>query len=126
MNRLDQKVSGMDVLVAAKAHTDWIPPADRTDLNRSLIQVLSTGQSEYVNPSNRIKDNRKAFRKRAGKGSRKKRKPNSNGWDRGSNFALLRKQADVQCRCFLEEMMFGTILMRELLLYQPIWLGERP
>jgi len=48
MNRLDQKVSGMDVFVVAKAHTDEIPPADRTNLNRSLILKQATGSSEYA------------------------------------------------------------------------------
>ena len=38
----------MDVLVAAKAHTDEIPPVDRTDLNRLIILKQATGSSEYA------------------------------------------------------------------------------
>ncbi len=59
------------------------------------------------------KDNRKAFHKCAGRGCQNKRMPSCNQVDRGSKFALLRKQADVSCRCFIAKKLFGTIKSME-------------
>ena len=75
-------LSGQVVVVVVKTHTDNAPSADRTGLNRSLIQVLSTGKPEDATVKGHSKVNREAYRKRAGVRCRKKRRPSCNEADR--------------------------------------------
>ncbi len=82
MTRPEQKLSGLVVVLVAKTHTDFIPPADRAGLNRSLIQVQSTGIPGYATVRGHSKVNREAYRKRAGVRCRKKRMPSCNEADR--------------------------------------------
>ena len=58
------------------------------------------------------KDNRKAIHKCAVMGCWKKRTLSCNQADRGSKFALMRKQAYVLCRCFIEEKLTELFLYR--------------
>ena len=58
-------------------------------------------------------DNRKAFHKCAVIGCQKKRRLSCNEVDRGSKFALLRKQANVLCRCLNAKTADGTIKFRK-------------
>ena len=99
--------SGKVIPVAAMVlHGQLTPPEDRTGLNRHQCQVQSTGKTMYTIRIVYTIWLRKTVRhseKCAGLGCWKKQMPCCNGVDKGSRFALLRKQADVLCRCLIAE-----------------------
>ncbi|EBY2669574.1 hypothetical protein DVF23_23235 [Salmonella enterica subsp. enterica serovar Teko] len=86
MTGLNQKVSGLAVLLCIKNTWASEPPADRQNLTQHLY-VKRNLVSPYHCPKGK-RTVRKAFSD-AGKGWRRKRMPLCNGSDRGSNFASI-------------------------------------